>query len=122
MTDMRAHYDEAVDLPTHWIDGAKDTYANVLDERPELSGADFAGLEQAAELITSADLLDEAARESGPLVYCSSGQLVTNPAIVEARQARTAAAAILARLSLPSAGAKTNAQRARTAARARWSK
>lgn len=108
--------------PSHWSKAALDAWHNILDERPELSGAEYAALEQAVELITAADLLDAAARETGPLVKGSTGQLVTNPALVEARQARTAAATILARLATPSAGAKTNSQRGREAARARWTK
>lgn len=107
--------------PAHWSPSAKDTWDNVLEERPDLAGAEYAALEQAAALISCADLLDAAARESGPLIGGSTGQLVTNPALVEARQARTAAATILARLTRPSAGAKTNSQRGREAARVRWS-
>lgn len=108
--------------PLHWSPSARDAWDNVLEERPGLSGAEYAALEQAVELIAVADLLDAAARESGPLVLGSTGQLVTNPALVEARQARTGAATILARLASPTAGAKTNSQRGREAARARWSK
>lgn len=109
------------DLPEHWTDGAKDTFENVLDERPDLSGADFASLDQACALISSADLLEEAARDAGPLVKGSTGQLTVNPGLTEARLARTAAASILGRLGVPSkSGAKTNSQRGREAANARW--
>lgn len=31
-----------------------DTHSRILDERPDLAGAEFAALEQAAELITTA--------------------------------------------------------------------
>ena len=111
----------ASSLPEHWSPSAKDAWDNVLEERPELSGAEYAALEQAVELMSVADLLDTAARESGRLIAGSTGQLVTNPALVEARQARTTAATSLARLASPSAGAKTNSQRGREAARVRWS-
>lgn len=111
----------AAALPAHWTPGARDTYQNVLDQRADLAGAEYAALEQAVELIASADALETAVREHGTMVKGSTGQLVVNPAAVEARLARTAAAQILARLVPAGAGARTNSQRGRDAARARWS-
>jgi hypothetical protein len=110
-----------VDYPAHWTDGARDTFDNVLEQRPDLAGAEYVALEQAAELICTADRLDAATRET-PLTTGSTGQVTVNPGIVEARLARTAAAGILARLTAPAAGARTNSQRGRDAARARWAK
>lgn len=106
----------AVELPAHWTEGARDTFHNVLDERPDLSGADFASLDQACALISSAELLEVAAREAGVLVKGSTGHPTVNPALTEARLARTDSAQILRRLGVPKAGAKTNSQRGREAA------
>lgn len=123
MTDTPAPSQDADgwDLPGHWTQAAQDAFLNVTEERKDLDGAELASLEQAAELITSADLLDEAARAEGLLVKGSTRQTVVNPGVVEARLARTAASAILARLVGSRSGAKTSSQRARDAARARWS-
>lgn len=107
--------------PAHWSDAAVDAFETVLDQRRDLAGAEYAALEQAAELISSADLLEAAARAE-PLTKGSTGQTTVNPGIVEARLARTAAASILARLVPATSGAKTSSQRARDAARQRWSK
>jgi hypothetical protein len=112
-----------LELPSHWTPSARDAFENVLAERPGISGADWAALEQAAELITAADTLEAAAREAGPLIPGSQGQMVLNPAISEARLARTAAAQILSRLTAGGkAGALTNSERGRMAANARWAK
>jgi hypothetical protein len=108
--------------PDHWTDSAVDTYEAVLDERPDLVGADHSALVQAVELIAAADVLDAASRTTGAMTRGSTGQTTVNPAIVEARLARTAAAQILARLTVPSTGAKTASQRGRDAARARYAK
>lgn len=118
--DAVDHEDSDLDLPAHWTDGARDTFTNVLAERSDLSGAEWASLEQAAELISTAEVLEAAARESGALVPGSQGQLVVNPAYAESRMARTAAAQILNRLVGVKHGAMTNSQRGRVAANARW--
>lgn len=120
--DLSPTDDAAQDLPEHWSQGAQDTYLNVLEQRPDLAGAEYAALEQAVELITAADALDVAARAAGMVATGSTGQVVVHPAAIEARLARTAAAQILARLAPAGAGAKTNSQRGRDAARARWSR
>lgn len=111
----------APNYPAHWSPSAVDAFENVLDQRRDLAGAEYAALEQSAELISSADLLEEATRAE-PLTKGSTGQVVVNPGIIEARLARTAAASILARLVPATSGAKTSSQRARDAARSRWSK
>jgi hypothetical protein len=107
------------DYPEHWSAPARDTYDAVLEQRPDLAGAEFSALVQAGDLITSADGLDAAARQDGMLARGSTGQVVVHPALVEARLARTAASAILARLVPATAGPKTASQRGRDAARAR---
>jgi hypothetical protein len=111
------------DYPDHWTASARDTYENVLEQRPDLAGAEFASLEQAAELISAAELLEKVARDAGMVATGSTGQVTVHPAAVEARLGRTAAAAILARLTAPSkGGAMTNSERGRMAARARYSR
>lgn len=111
------------DFPAHWTPAARDVVAEVLDVRPDLSGADLASLREAAELVTAADELAEVARTAGHVATGSRGQPITHPATVEARLSRQAAASILARLAAPSSGASmTNTERARQAARARWAK
>ncbi|WP_346960758.1 hypothetical protein [uncultured Arthrobacter sp.] len=110
-----------LDYPEHWTESARDAFESVMAQRPGLEGAEFASLVQVAELLTSADLLEAEARKTGLLVPGSTGQLTTNPGVVEGRLARTAAATILARLVPPSkGGAMTNSERGRMAARARY--
>lgn len=107
------------ELPAHRSPGARDT-GNVLDERPDLSGAEFAALEQAVELITTAEALEATFLESGVSAPGSAGQLVVNPGLSESHLARTAAATILNRLVGVKTGALTNSQHGRAAANARW--
>ena len=115
---------EAVDpldgwtLPADWTDTARDLFAGVLDERPEIAGADLGSLEHAAALTSAADRLDEVARAAGMVSTGSTGQVIVHPAVVEARLARTSAATILARLSPTKS--ERNTERARRASRARW--
>lgn len=106
-------------LPDDWTDGARDVFAEVLDDRPDLAGADVGALESACALISAADRLGDVARAAGMVAIGSTGQVVVHPAAVEERLARTAAATILARLS-PTRGARF-AERARGAARVRHS-
>lgn len=108
------------DLPADWTDGARDLFLGVVEQRPDLAGAELGALEQAAALHSAAERLDEVALAAGMVATGSTGQAVVHPAVVESRLARTASAQILARLVLPTAGAKTNSQRARDAARARY--
>lgn len=105
------------ELPDHWTDAARDLFAEVLDERPDLSGADLGSLEQACELSTAAEALSAVARAASYVSTGSTGQPVVHPAAIEARLARTAAATILARLA-PSQAIRFT-ERARRAARAR---
>lgn len=73
-------------------------FAEVLNERPDRSGADLGALEHACELTTAADALSAVAREAGHVSAGSTGQTVVHPAAIESRPARTASARILARL------------------------
>ncbi|SEJ45292.1 hypothetical protein [Demequina mangrovi] len=106
-------------LPDDWTPEARDVFLGVLDERPDLAGAELSSLSQAAALVSSADRLDEAARAAGYVSTGSMGQPVVHPASVESRLARTAAATILARLA--ASGPASRTAKARGAARTRWS-
>jgi hypothetical protein len=111
-------------LPASWSDAARDLFAEVLTQRPDLSGADLGALEHACALTSASERLDEVALAAGLMATGSQGQPVLHPAVTEARLARTAAAAILARLvpARTAAGGTTSTERARAAARARWSR
>lgn len=106
-------------LPDYWTDSARDLFAEVLAERPDLAGADLGALEGACALVSAADRLGEVARAEGMIATGSAGQTVAHPAAVEERLSRSAAASILARLS--PARAERFTARARTAARVRHS-
>ena len=122
MDTMTAPNEDSWDLPAHWTDSARDLFLGVIEQRADLGGADLASLEQAASLASAAEQLEAAAFAVGMVATGSTGQVVVHPAIVEARLARTAVAQILARLVLPSSGAKTSSQRGREAANARWTR
>lgn len=116
------HHDDPLagwDLPDDWTPAARDLFAEVLDERPDVSGADLGALIHACSLTSAAERLDTVARAAGMVATGSTGQVIVHPAVVEARLARTAASTILARLSPTRAEHAT--ARARRAARARWS-
>ncbi|PZE71619.1 hypothetical protein [Curtobacterium sp. MCBD17_019] len=98
------------ELPDHWSEEARDTFANVLSQRPDLDGADLSQLMQAAELVDYAGKLGAVAARAGYEATGSMGQTVVHGAATEARQARTAAAAILARLSPTETRAQTRSR------------
>lgn len=109
------------DFPRAWSTTARETFEGVTAERPDLSAAELASLWHACSLEAAADALDQRAAADGFVATGSTGQLVAHPAAQEARLARTAAAAILARLVPPGrGGAMTSSQRGQAAARARW--
>lgn len=111
----------ADDLPATWTAGARDTFLAVTEERDDLSSAELAALFHACALENAAERLDEVALAAGMVSRGSTGQEVIHPGVVEARLARTAAAAILARLHRPTAETPASARAARAAA-ARWSR
>lgn len=122
MTTIQALPDPPDDaLPEHWTEGAVNTYEAVLAERDDLKAADIAALWTVCTLITTAEVLEESAREA-LWITGSTGQQVLSPAVAEARQTRAVIATVLNRLVGPSAkaGALTNSQRGSKAARARW--
>lgn len=109
------------EIPDHWTRDAVDLWETVVEERPHLSGEDVTSLVHACELTATADRLDEVARGAAFVAKGSQGQEVLHPAVAESRQARTAAARILAGLRKPGDAAHgTASERARRAARARW--
>lgn len=104
-------------IPDDWSRAARELFAGVIAERPELGGADLGALEHAASLTSAAEHLDAVARKAGMTALGSTGQTVVHPAVVEARLARTSAATILARLA-PSTSERY-AARGRSAAKTR---
>jgi hypothetical protein len=111
--------EEPDDLPASWTDGAKDTFRAVSDERPNMSAAEVAQLWHACALESAAERHDEVALAAGMIARGSTGQPIPHPSAIEARLARSAAAAILAKLQPAAHG--TPSEHARRAARARWS-
>lgn len=127
MTDHE-HSPETLDdfeVPEHWTAEARDTFEQVMEERPDLGAEDFSSLLQAVELISTADRLDEVARKAGFVQIGSQGQERLHEAVSESRLSRTAAAAILRQLRRASGDEAKHgspSERARRAARARWQK
>lgn len=111
----------AFDFPDHWSPAAREAVEEVLDARPDLSGADVASLEQAAELVTLADALAAVARAAGYVSTGDAGQQTTHRAVTEARQARAQAAAIFGRLGDSTASTDRSAA-GRALARKRWAR
>ncbi|EWS99557.1 hypothetical protein N865_02095 [Intrasporangium oryzae NRRL B-24470] len=111
---------DGFDLPSTWTASAVDTFREVLAARPDLAGPELSALEHACQLQTVADHLDDVARDAAYVATGSQGQEILHPAVAEARLTRTAAAAILARLTVTSGRVQTSSERARSAARARW--
>ncbi|WIE53438.1 hypothetical protein [Curtobacterium sp. MCBD17_003] len=85
--------------PDHWSDAARDAFLSVIEQRPELAGAELAQLEQAAELVTTADLMMSVAARTDYVLNGSQGQTVISGAVTESRLARQAAGQMLARLA-----------------------
>lgn len=113
--------DSTLDLPNHWSEAAREAADEILAARPDLSGADVAALEQAAELVTLADRLGEVAAAAGYVSRSDAGAETTHRAVTEARLARAQAAAIFARLA--DTGASTDRSSAgRALARKRWAR
>lgn len=111
---------EDFDIPASWTDAARETFREVLTARPDLAGPELAALEQACGLVTTADELDAIARAAAYAAVGSTGQEILHPAVAEARLQRTAAAGILARLTVTKGRVQSSTERARDAARARW--
>lgn len=91
----------------------------------ELRPDELAVLEQAARTADTIAALERALDGAPVVVPGSKGQDAVHPAIIELRHQRTALSTLLRRLDLPDAEdgweGLTSSQRARKAARARWS-
>lgn len=128
MTEAYAEPDD-LGLPDHLTDEARDLVSGVLEDLDE-SGEEpdaltWGALLQAAELISTADRLDEVARAADYMATGSQGQKVLHPAVAESRQARAAAAATITRLRPKQQGGATRfapgaGGSASRAAAARW--
>ena len=84
-------------------------------------------LTQACRLLDQAEALQAAIDHDGVTVTGSRGQIRPHPALAELRGTRAEVARLLGRLKLPdpqpaAAGSSLTSERARKAARARWSK
>jgi hypothetical protein len=90
----------------------------------ELSDPERELLGEVCRCLDTLDVLREAVEEHGAMVEGSTGQLVVNPAVIEARQSRALLARLLAQLDLPDeTGAALDSPattRAKRAARVRW--
>jgi len=113
---------DGFDLDPTWSPNAVEAFREVLTVRPDIAGPELVALDQAATLITTAEALEQIAREASYVATGVKGQTVVHPAVPEARQSRVAAAQIMARLTVVVAGPRmTNSERGRAAAAARWS-
>lgn len=102
-----------------WSDAAREMHDKIKASRPDLDDAALSLLTRAADLLTQAEEWDALVEEHGRMTRGSMGQLVVNPAAVEARQARMASAGLIAKL-LPKAKGMRSTNQAQAAARARW--
>lgn len=114
-----AEVQEVEGLPESWTPEARDTWAAITEQRPDMGAAELSALSQACSMESAADRLDAVAQAAGYMSLGASGQPVIHPAVQEARLARTAAAAIFNRLVPVSSS--SGVASARRAASARWS-
>lgn len=91
----------------------------------ELDDRESAVLDLACRQADVVAALEAAAEESGVMVKGSTGQMVVNPAVVEARQGRLAVDRLIGKIVLPepekAEGHTSATEMGRRAARARWS-
>lgn len=120
MTTTETTDEASASWPESWTPGAVDAAETVLEQRPDLAGAEWASLMEAAAMITAADHLDEVAAAESYVSKGSTGQTIVHPAVVEARLNRTAAATILARLFPAHGGRMSPSAKGRAGAAARW--
>jgi hypothetical protein len=109
---------DAIGIPDHWSQDARDTVETVLTAREGLDGPEFSELLQAGELIATADALDKAAGASDFIVTGAKGGVSLHPGVNAARQCRATAAQILHRLVPPNPDSFSGRQRANV--RSRW--
>ncbi len=88
----------------------------------EFDERDEANLTLACRQLDDLERLEDAITEHGTMTTGSTGQIVVNPAVGEARQARIALSRLLGNVQIPEGEGETSAtQRARKAADSRWS-
>jgi phage terminase small subunit len=101
-----------------WVSVAK-----ALPEDWEFDERERAILAMAARQADDLERLDNAIEQHGAMTTGSTGQLVVNPAVIEARQARLAINRLLGELSLPDEDEQPRTSaglRAQKAAATRW--
>lgn len=62
------------ELPAEWTDGARELFLGVVEQRPDVAGAELGSLEQAAALPSAAERLDEVALAAGMIATGSTGR------------------------------------------------
>ena len=83
--------------------GGRALWRSILEDVPEhmeLTASELHGLRTACRMVDRADELDRIARAEGMMQRGSTGQPILHPAVREARQHRSAAATIVARIKL----------------------
>jgi hypothetical protein len=109
--------------------GGRGLWRSIVEDVAEgmvLTAPELHGLRTACRMVDRADELDRIAHAEGMMVRGSTGQPILHPAVREARQQRTAAAAIVQRIKLgdPQVGTRTMSRRQRMqladARRERW--
>lgn len=87
-------------LPATWSDSAKETYAQIDEENPNLDAASRASLFEACALFALADALAEQVTKDGYMVVGSAGQPAAHPLLAEIRLCRVQAMAALKALGI----------------------
>lgn len=87
-------------LPAAWSDSAKETYAQIDEENPNLDAASQASLFEACSLFALADSLAAQVAADGYTVTGSAGQTAAHPLLAEIRLNRVQAMAALKALGI----------------------
>lgn len=87
-------------LPEEWSASAKETYAQIDEENPNLDAASRASLFEACALFALADALAEQVTKDGFMVVGSAGQPAAHPLLAEVRLNRIQAMAALKALGI----------------------
>jgi hypothetical protein len=96
-----AHDEDRYDgLPATWSESAKETYAQIAEENPNLDAASLSTLYEACGLFALADALAEQVAKDGYMVTGSAGQPAAHPLLAEVRLNRIQAMAALKALGI----------------------
>lgn len=99
--EPKDHADARYDgLPATWSDSAKETFAQVEEENPNLDAASLSTLYEACGLFALADALAEQVAKDGYMVPGSQGQPTAHPLLGEIRLCRVQAMAALKALGI----------------------